>query len=340
MENNNTMATFPLLLTGLILILALGSCKRNLPLDRDSIGTEMRFTKTVYDPILGRNTVFTNNFAAGNSSLPLDFKIINMRTRDGSPAPEVTAPFPVKIWTQPYLGNEKSLSEIEAKRKIENRSIFEIREHSGQFIMWSTLHSDIKTQPDSGYVFDVEVSNTGGRRYFRDLKLMPLKPRSYEPSRLDPITGLATSVGIGPSRINNIRGAKTNDFVFDVNVQFNKTGDGNSLKFRFVDSLYHTIDPNLFNTTKWETLVHGFDMVKTSEYVKYQVAYPIPLIQYQTSFTNQTGDRARAAFSFERIGYGNTRELASLGLDFAIYEPGDWEIIFWFRRESPKFTND
>lgn len=340
MKNNNTLATLPLLLTGMILILALASCKRNLPLDRDSIGTEMRFTKTEYEPTLGRNTVFTNNFAVGNSSLPLDFKIINMRTRDGSPAPEVSNAFPVKIWAQPYLGTEKSLKEIEDKRKIENRPIFEIRERSGQFVMWSALHSDIKTQPDSGYVFDVEVSNSGGRRYFRDLKLRPLKPRSFEPSRLDPITGLATSTDISPSFIGNIRGAKTNDFVGDIDVQFKRVGDGNSLTFRFVDSLYNTIDPNLFNTTKWTQLIHGFDMVKTNEYVKYQVAYPIPLIQYQTPYTNQSGDRARASFSYERMGFGNFRQVATLGLDFAIYEAGDWEIIFWFRRESPKFTND
>ncbi|WP_373564745.1 DUF5007 domain-containing protein [Sphingobacterium sp. E70] len=49
----------------------------------------------------------------------------------------------------------------------------------------------VKAQPDSGYVFDVELTNTGGRRYLRNFKLKPLRERPYEPSIIDPITGLS-----------------------------------------------------------------------------------------------------------------------------------------------------
>lgn len=329
---------------GLMLLILASGCKKSLPEDRESLGLDTRFTQSVYSPTLGRNTLFSDNLFVGSSSLPLNFKIINIRTRDGSPAPELTKNTPVEVWTLPYLGTEKSIEEIEAKRKIENRPVFEIREHSGQFLMWAAATSNLlKTQPDSGYVFDVEMSNSGGRRYFRDFKLMPLKERPFEPSVLDPITGHSRFIGLTPSNMGNIRGEKTNQRLFfgDVAVLFNKvSGVGNSLKFKFVDSLFKPIDPNRFNLTKWDQLVHGFNMVKTNEFVKYDVAYPIPLVAFQTPYTDPSGTRAHTVFKYERQGFGNIREEAYLSLDFSIYEKGNWEIIIWFTTESPKFTND
>lgn len=343
MKHKYKLATLSLLFIALVLVIGTTGCRKNLPADRESIATNTLFTQTVYAPVLGRNTLFSNNFSVGNSSQPLTFKIINMRNRDGSPAPELTDNFPVQVWTQAYLGDEKSIAEIEAKRTTENHPLFEIREHSGQFLMWSAALSNfVKTQPDSGYVFDVEMSNSGGRRYFRDFRLMPLKERSFEPSTLNAITGLSQFTGLSSSDVENINGVKTNKYLSggDVEVQFHKVGEGNSLKFKFVDSLYNPIDPALFNLTKWDKLVHGFNMEKTNEYVKYTVAYPVPLIAYKTDYTNAAGDKAHVSFSYDRQAFGNIRSVSSLNLDFAIYEKGDWEITFWFKTESPKFIND
>ncbi|WP_316790623.1 DUF5007 domain-containing protein [Pedobacter frigoris] len=343
MNNKYSITSFSVFLIGLVLLSTLG-CKKNLPEDRESIALDTRFTQTVYTPVLGRNTLFSDNFFLGTSSQPLTFKIINMRTRDGVEASVLTKKTPVQVWTQPYLGDEKSIAEIEAKRKIENRPLFEIREHSGQFLMWSAARSpDVKTQPDSGYVFDVEMSNSGGRRYFRDFKLMPLKERAFEPSVLNSITGLAQYVGLTPSGVNNLRGARNGQFISynDIGVLFKKNeGAGNSLTFKFVDSLFNPINPSSFNLTNWNQLLHGFNMIKTNESVKYDVAYPIPLIAYRTKYTNTNGDKAHTVFRYDRQGFGNIREEAYISMDFAIYEPGNWEIIIWFTGQSPKFTND
>lgn len=345
MNNKYSLTSLYTCVIGMMLLICVSGCKKNLPYDQDSLSTDTRFTQTVYTPVLGRNTLFSDNFFAGNSSQPLTFKIVNMRTRFGLAAPELTETFPVKVWTKAYTGEEKSIEEIEAKRKEENHPLFEVREHSGQFLMYSKATSNfIKTQPDSGYVFDVEVSNSGGRKYFRDLKLMPFKERAFEPSVVDPITGLTQYVGISPSATINMRGEKTNRYLggsYDIGVIFEKMpGNGNSLTFKFVDSLYNPINPNKFNLTNWSKLVHGFNMVKTDDSVKYDVAYPIPLTSLRTPYTNSSGDKARVSFSYDRQGFGNVREVAYLFLDFAIFEKGNWKITFWFRRESPKFVND
>jgi len=327
-----------LLLGGIVLY----SCKKNLPDERLSIANDSQYTQYVYQPVLGRNTLFANNFQYGNSSRPLDFKIVNMRTFNGEPAPELTNNYPVTVWKTAYDGTEKSIAEIEAKRTTENHPLFEVRPHSGEFMMWAAANSNmIKAQPDSGYVFDVEMSNSGGRKYYQNFRLRPLRERPYEPSNLDPVTGQGTSVSVNPTSLNitGLRGQPLNTRD-DVQVLFKKAGNGNSITFKFVDTLSNPIDPNKFATTDWANLVHGFNMVKDATKVKYEVAYPIPCSAYPTKYTTLSGDQARVVFRFNRQAFGNVLQQCFLAFNFNIYQKGDWEITFWFKRDKPKFDND
>lgn len=343
MNRNKILSFLTLVLLGATVFIT--ACKKNIPDVRLSLANDMQFTNKQYQPVLGRNSLFTDNFSIGSSSIPLNFKIVNMRKFTGEAAPELTDFFPVQVWKSAYNGTEKSIAEIEAKRTIENHQLFEIRPHSGQFVMWAKANSSIvRAQPDSGYVFDVEVSNSGGRRYFKDFKLRPFKERAFEPSTINASNGQATALGIIPN-FSNIRGERTGRFLSasqaDIVVLFNKKSDvGNSLTFKFVDTLFNPINPDKFNATEWATQVHGFDMVKDSEKVTYKVAYPIPLAELQTRYTNGSGNRARSTFKYERQGFGNVKETGILSLDYAIYEKGEWEITFWFRTERPKFIND
>ncbi|MCX2452742.1 DUF5007 domain-containing protein [Pedobacter sp. PLR] len=345
--NNKYPLAPAILFFGLTMLIILG-CTKNFPDVREALGEDSRFTNTQYEPILGRNSLFTDNFFVGNSSQPLNFKIINLRRRDGSAAPELTDLVPVSVWKQPYLGDEKTLEEIEAKRVVENHPVFEIREHSGQFLMWANSSPLIKTQPDSGYVFDVELSNKGGRRYFRDFKLKPIKARPYEPSNQDPLTGMETSRYVGVSGIQPMYGEKTNTIISprELEVYFRKdtlkSGEKlkNQLTIQVLDSLYNPINPDKFKLTDWKNLLHGFNMVKTAESVTYDVAYPIPLINYQTKYTNPDGTKSRLYLSYDRIGFGGFRQVGGFYLDFSIYDPGKWNIIIRFNGETPKFSND
>ncbi|MBC8986307.1 DUF5007 domain-containing protein [Pedobacter sp. N36a] len=345
--NNKYPLAPAILFLGLAVLVVLG-CKKNFPDVREALGNDSRFTNITYEPILGRNTLFTGNFFAGSSSQPLNFKIINMRKRDGSAAPELTENVPVYVWKQPYLGDEKSLAEIDAKRAVEYHPTFEVREHSGQFLMWANNSTAIKTQPDSGYVFDIEMSNKGGRRYFRDFKLKPLKARPFEPSNLDPLTGMERSKFVRPTAAINMVGDKTGAFLFssDIEVYFKKDNllsaekQKNQVTIKLVDSLYKPINPDKFRLTDWKNLMHGFNMNKTDSTVTYDVAYPIPLITYQTKYTSPDGAKSRLYFSYDRLGFGGKREVAGLLMDFNIFEPGSWNIIIRFSAETPKFTND
>ena len=347
-KNLNT----PFSITALVLCVMLlyVSCKKFLPQERETVGVDSQFTIDTYQPVLGRSTYFSDNFFKGSTTYPATFTIVNARRRNGDPAPELSNVFPVTVWKRAYDGSEKSLAEIESKREKQYRPVFEISPHSGELIMWAEGRSSfIRSQPDSGYLFDVEVENSGGRRYYRKLKLMPLRERPYEPSNYNPISGQPLSNGVSPTVISNIKGVKTKRFLGapDVDVYIRKLepvngvpGPGNTLTFKFLDTLYNAINPALFANTNWSGLVHGFDMVMSNTAVTYKVAYPVPVMALATPFTSPDGSRARVRFGYSRKGFGGRTEDAELGLDFAIYEPGDWEIVFAFKNDNPKFADD
>lgn len=324
------------------------ACKKYLPEERETVGADSQFITDTYQPILGRTTFFTANFFKGSTTYPSTFKIVNPRHRNGDAAPELTDVLPVKVWKKAYDGTERSIEEIEAKRELQYRPVFEISPHSGDFIMWAAAHSSfIKPLPDSGYLFDVELSNSGGRRYYRNLKLMPFREKPYEPSNYDAISGQPLSNGVFPSVVSSVKGASTDRYLgaSDIDVYIRKinepnTTSSNTITFKFLDTLYQPIDPSLFATTNWQGLIHGFDMQMSETEVKYKVAFPIPLAEVKTPYTTSDGKRAKVRFTYSRLGFGGFREDAELGLDFAIYEPGDWEIVFAFKKDNPKFDND
>lgn len=328
----------------LLLLVVMGACKKLLPTDRDTFNLDAGFTQTLYKPVLGRTTLMSNNFDVQSSTLPLTFKIVNPRNSDGLPAPELVKPFDVLVWKKAYTGEEKTLAEIEGKRAIEKHPLFEIREHSGEFIMWAAANERIlKTLPDSGYTFDVEVTNNGGRRFFNNLRLQAYKERAFEPNSQDPITGASSNAPIRPTSMINMIGERTNDPLgpFDVNVSITKRGTAtNSIKFIFQDSVFNAINPNKFNLTNWSKLVHGFDMEKTDTYVKYKVAYPMPLVQIQTPYTTVDGRQASVSFLYDRLGFGGIKQVGGMAFNFNIFQEGEWEIIFWFNRDNPKFANE
>lgn len=332
------------------LVLTLGSsCTKFYPEDRDSIDPGAQFLVTTYSPTLGRNTVYNGNFSSGTSSQPLEFEVLNLRRYNGDPAPELTdSIYKVLSWKNDggYTGAETSLAEIEAKRVIENHRIFEVRKNSGQVVIWSGMDvNQVLTRPDSGYKFDVKVSNSGASRYYYNLRFIPRKPIPYEPSNYNSETGMTTGPAVAFSTTGNLTNVfRNSDNVAmqesEVDVYFSKKGNGNSLTFRFLDSAFRTIDPHLFNSTNWNTLIHGFDVKVTNTSVTYTVAYPIPLIPLRTMYTNSSGNRASINLSYFRKGRAGAGVTAGMGFDFSIFEKGDWEISFQFKNTSPKFSDD
>ncbi len=353
-----------------LLLLALtvcSSCKKifDLPDEKDYMSNNVNFSNKILEPIIGRTNLI-GGFNSDNSTNPITFEIVNVRFGDGKPVSDLFTTAPTYVWTAPYTGLEKSLAEIEAKRKIETHPIFEIRS-SGEFILWpSATNQILKPRPTDSTnfsqdtrFFDVKVKNTGGERLIRDFQIRPFRERPYEPSNdFNAYTGLPAPDPKFPldknlrdyirPYLNNVIGATSNLNLVSNNDKkdaivyirpLTSGGNGHSLRIVVLGKDSLPIDPKFFNETVWDKMIHGFNIQKTDQYVQYDVAYPIPLVEIPTSYA-RGGSRAKAELSYSRIGFGGARTVANFGVDFAIYKAGDWEIVFYFKNENPKFANE
>ncbi|GAA4913280.1 DUF5007 domain-containing protein [Mucilaginibacter defluvii] len=353
---------------GLMLLacIALSSCKKifDLPDEKDYLSSRINYNNKTFDPILGRNNIM-GGFNGDNSTQPIKFEIINARFGDGRPVTDLFQVRPTYVWTKAYTGLEKSIEEIEAKRKLEDHPLFEVRQ-SGEFILWAAATNDLITPraadttnfPQNTRYFDLRVTNSGGSAIIRDLSVRPFRERPYEPSDdFNIYSGGPAPHPKSPNNpnsrnyirpfLNNVIGAqsdqplRSNDDYKEVVVYIRPVpgGSGNSIRFKFLDKDSVAINPNLFNETRWDRIVHGFNMEKTNEYVQYTVAYPIPLVEVVTNYA-PGGNRDHAEFSYSRKGFGGGRTVATFGIDFAIYKKGDWEVVFHFLKENPKFEDE
>lgn len=339
----------------LLLITGIAACRKWGPSDSDFLSTRAVYNQKIFPPTLGRTTLYSQIFNTDNSSTPVHFRLLNVRhKKDGQPTSDLETPLQVQVWKVSYTGEEKSLEEIAAKRTIETHPAWEIRPESGDLILWAEAADlSLRQQPDSGYLFDVEATNSGGTNIYKDMLLTPKREQPYSPSEYDDVTGKQRAYYPNPADssqfvleynhpgINNIIDDETNLGLRSdsVRVLFNKKGDGSSLTFKFMDKDSMPINPAKFNLTPWDSLLHGFNKQITETEVSYQVAYPIPLMRYKTRYTNGDGSQAYVKFTFTRVGFGNFRETGTVDLNFSIYKKGDWEIIFYFRN-NPRFRDE
>lgn len=351
----------------LLAIITFSGCKKifDLPDEKDYLSNNVNFSNKILEPIIGRTNLI-GGFNSDNSTNPITFEIVNARFGDGKPVTDLFATAPTYVWTAPYTGLEKSLAEIEAKRKIETHQIFEMRS-SGEFILWpSATNQILKPRPtDSTNLsqdtrfFDVKVKNTGGERLIKDFQIRPYRERPYEPSNdFNAFTGLPAPDPKFPfdkklrdyirPYLNNVIGATSNLNLVSNNDKKDAIvyirplasgGNGHTLRIVVLGKDSLPIDPKKFNETVWAKMIHGFNMQMTDKYVQYDVAYPIPLVEIPTSYATG-GSRAKVELSYSRLGFGGGRTVANFGIDFAIYKAGDWEIVFYFKTENPKFANE
>lgn len=346
MKNNKYTKLLRLVCVCICLPLITSCVNDFLPEQQDAFDRDLNYTQQEYKPTLGRTTLISNVFQSGNSTLPLNFEITRIVKADGSPAPELTDVFPVKVWKSPYLGDEKSIEAIESKRAIEYRSLFQVRKHSGEFVMWANaMSSFVNCSPSKGYLFDVKVENKGGYKYFNNLQLVPQRESDFEPSIYDPETGLIidkdyiTATSARSILLESGRYTFSEKIYVYLREKIEDTAETKTLTFRFYNSDYTPISPEKFNQTKWDELLHGFNRKMGVDYVTYDVAYPMPLVKSSSKYTNTKGDMLKLRFAYDRITASGMRMDSYLDLEFAIYKEAHWEVVVVFADGAPEFTD-
>ena len=340
-----------------------GCYKNFVPEEQDYFSRDANFNKTDFVVWLGSTSVSLYIFNADYSTQPLEFAISNCRradtvyTADSTQyqidtvaAPELRQEVPVQIWDRYYSGKETSIAEIEGKKHTANLPVLDIRPHSGDIFFYNTTADVVRP---GKYFFDVQVKNSGGEQTYH-MKLDVRLPHPYDPFDFDDITGKRLPVHTGgilhPTRMNGVVDLLGRNLPADsVNVWFHKVGSGgsNTLTIKFFDQDSLPIKLSNFNRMQWDSLRYystmtglqvpfGFNrkMTADSTAVTWDIPNPFPVL------SDVSGSLVHAAidFTYNRVSFGK-RVDAAVGMDFAIFEPGQWELIFKFR-QNPKFGDD
>ncbi|MET6998047.1 DUF5007 domain-containing protein [Chitinophaga defluvii] len=340
-------------MAAMLLVSGWMSCTK-VPAEMDYLSEKANFNRDNFDPVMGRTMIYQGIFNSDQSTRPLLFTLTNFRhAADSSAAPELGTLVKVKEWKEAYTGKENSLQEIYDKQQEAEHPVLDIRKNSGEIIFWQFSDTNlIKPQPGAGYLFDIKVENNGNSRVFKNNTLNLFRPRAYSPSdNIDAVSGWqkyksdGSPVVINPTNTSGV--TMDNKLITDtsVAVYFHKKGNGNSLSFKFYDKDSTVINPLMFNKTRWDSLYFynsrvqgdckiGFNLRVTETGVTYDVPYPYPAVGAAQ------GERVKLVFNYNRLAFGNRRVTEGFTFEFAIFEPGDWEIIFKYRHQTPKFEND
>ena len=295
-------------LLGVMLFVGTSCVDKFLPEEKDAFDRDVTFTRTTFDPVMGHTVFYTGICNVGNSTLPLTFEIVDMMHNDGTPAPELEEFYPVRVWQKPYLGTEKTIEEINAKRGIEYRRLFDVRKHSGEIIMWGEANSGIlRCQPDSGYVFNMEITNSGGHKTVKKMRLMPKREMDYEPSIYDSETGLAIAEYVSPETSR---------------MRYQSSGS----------SFHYSIEPEdihiYFRENKDKQ--DGTTSLTISFYD------PLPLFAEKTQYTDSKGEKASVKFAASWLSKSGYRQTGFFVFDFAIYKEAHWEMLIHFPKGMPQ----
>ncbi|WP_449435283.1 DUF5007 domain-containing protein [Pedobacter steynii] len=171
------------------MIITFSGCRKifDLPDEKDYLSTKMTYFTSEFSPTLGRLNLYQGIFNADNSSFPMTFEIVNARFGDGRSADDMLAKKTSFGMDSGVYRNEKSLAEIEAKRKIEERPMLEVRP-SGDIILWPSATSEVfkprdsVTYPQDIRYFDIKVKNSGGSRIIKNLSVIPYREIPYFPA--------------------------------------------------------------------------------------------------------------------------------------------------------------
>lgn len=334
----------------LLSIVAGSSCYKDLlPKEQDYFSNNVNYGRDAYQVNLGRTNIFVGDFNPDYSSQPLTFAIQNPKHADSSAAPELLAMTDTWQWKKYYSGLETSVADIEAKRTKEQRPVLDIRPNSGDIIFWNM--DSVKIRPGI-YTFDILVKNGGGQKLFAKRTLDVRRPRPYDPFEFtdDTYTRKSeTDGGILHPDISGVQDELNSDMKREnIIVYVRKTGtQSNTVTFKFFDQDSLPISLTKFNFMQWDSLKYYSKTIdanvpfafnrripKDSMTVTYDIPNPFPVL----ADVGNSDERAGITFSWTRVSFGH-RVNANISFRFAIYEPGNWDVLFKFKT-NPRFTND
>ncbi|RFS25076.1 DUF5007 domain-containing protein [Chitinophaga silvatica] len=339
---------YRILIAGFISLVISGCYKQLLPGEKPYFNKDCNFSKSDFIVYPDRINSFISIFNPANSTQPMKVEITNATHEDGSPAPELFTQVDAAQWKDYYSGLEKSVAEIEAKRTTAKRPAFDVRATSGDIVYWPVDTAVVKP---GNYVFDVVVSNDGGKKTFQKFKLHVRRPRPYEPWYFDDVTGERTKNGSNynyprPS-LNNVQDDQNNNLKDEDAVIWYrwKSSATNTFSIKMFNKDSLPISLSKMNKTTWDSLKY-FSVIanlnvpisfnrrfsEDSTVVTYDRTNPYPIM------ADLFGERSGITLAFERRFQGQ-RSISNIYVPLAFFRAGAWDVIVKFNKNI-RFEND
>ncbi|SMC59985.1 DUF5007 domain-containing protein [Pedobacter nyackensis] len=281
------------------------------------ISPTIAYTTKTLTVVTGRGLIMSAALATDGSTKPIEASIVSIHDENGKVFTELmNYKVDTYYWTGTPTGLETSLDQINKIRIAAKKPAIDINPTNGQIIIYPEA-KDPAIFPSGRYIFDIKVKNSGGEMIIKNaltINTTPAGPYSYAFSGVDGITGIdvtmeKTVASTGPTKLI-VRTLRKDDTPIDP-----KTLLGYE---------YGTVaNPNLKD---W----HNLGLQKIVKYTEFPdrleietEGTPIPVIG---GLPTGQGIPIWA----QRIDmYNNNSAIGkyfNYWFDFAIFEPGTWNI--------------
>ncbi|WP_109699508.1 DUF5007 domain-containing protein [Chitinophaga deserti] len=229
-------------------------------------GNNIRYKDKIMTLETGRDAM-KGDLLLDRSTGPISVELAAIRKWNGQPAPEMLQQVDAVEWIDEFTGQEKTLEELEKKKRKVKRPVFEISKNDGRII----FRKESYTMDSCTYFIDVKVSNSAGTRIIQNaLEVKVVKGNDYE--YRDDYAWIVCA---------DYDWDNCSPYFDSINIQFQKVeymGEGNTLTFQFLAPDGTVINPKLFpegskqKGKRLEDFTFGYR--KFDDRLEYDVAYP------------------------------------------------------------------
>lgn len=142
-----------------VMVFAISCTKDN---DNGFLSPALKYTNPSIKVAVGASLIQSGAMVTDESTKPLVFTIEAIRTADGKLAEGVmNYKVDTYFWDAEYTGKEKTVQELDTKRKKVNRPAIDINPENGNIVIYPEA-SDTLQLPKGKYTIDVRVKNSSG----------------------------------------------------------------------------------------------------------------------------------------------------------------------------------
>ena len=235
----------------------------------------LKYTNPSIKVAVGASLIQSGAMVTDESTKPLEFSIEAIRTPDGKVADKLMGyKVDTYFWNAEYTGKEKTVEEIDKKRRKVNRPAIDINPENGTIVIYPEA-TDTTLLVKGTYTIDVKVKNTAEERIIKaalTIEVSYAKPYTYKFLGVD---GNLTGIDVTFERQANV-GNKILVYVLKK--------DGTPVDPKLLTGYDYSTTPGVTDLKDW----HNLGLNNPTKYVEFPdhleleiAGFPLPFVAGQ-----------------------------------------------------------